>query len=217
MLATYFVLLTTSLSFLIVQGKEQVSLNVNQYVGNPILNNFFYYITYLGDGRLVAFILAFILLYNVRLGVSATLSFLSSTLLANLLKYTVFDDVNRPYFFYQYYPDPAQTIRYVDGVDLHIHNSFPSGHSTQVFAIFLCLVFASNKQSWKFLWLSLAVLASFSRVYLSQHWLTDITAGSLIGFIFSLIFEYTIINRNLFTRLNVSLVDLVKREQNSRK
>lgn len=212
-LFAYFVFVVAAVSVLLVYGKEDVSLYLNQYVGNAFLDRFFYFITYLGDGRTVAFILAFILFYNVRLGLSTTLSFLSSSLVANLLKYTLFDDVNRPYYYYQYFLNPKRIINYVEGVDLHIHNSFPSGHSTQAFAIFMCLVFASKSHVWKLIWLSIALLTSYSRVYLSQHWLTDVTAGSLIGFIFSLVFEYSIIYKNTFQRLNISLSDLIKRER----
>lgn len=216
-LVTYFFLVVIALCFLLAHGKEEVSLYVNQYVGNPLVDRFFYFITYLGDGRTVAFILALILFYNVRLGLSTALSFLCSSLVANLLKYTLFDDVNRPYYYYQYFLNPKRLIHYVEGVDLHIHNSFPSGHSTQAFAILMCLVFASKSNTWKLLWLVIALMTSFSRVYLSQHWLTDVTAGSLIGFIFSLIFEYSIIYKNAFQRLNISLSDLIKRERTTPK
>jgi membrane-associated phospholipid phosphatase len=216
-LSIYFILLTCAISFLLVYNKLSVSLYLNQYVGNAFLNKLFYYITYLGDGRAVAFILLGIMLYNVRLGICATFSFLSATAVANTLKYTLFDDVNRPFFEYQYHLDPAHAINYVEGVDLHIHNSFPSGHSTQVFAVFMCLVFASNRQSYKLLWLGIAILTSFSRVYLSQHWLTDISAGSVIGFFFSLLFEYLIVYKNRFEKLSQPLFPFLKSARGNRK
>ncbi|MBL7933069.1 MAG: phosphatase PAP2 family protein [Bacteroidia bacterium] len=216
-LLVYFLLVITAIAYLNLYGKENISLYLNRYVGNAFFNNFFYYITYLGDGRLVAFMLLAIMLHNVRLGICSTLSFLSATLAANLLKYTLFDDVNRPYFYYQYLMNKSQAINYVEGVDLHIHNSFPSGHSTQVFAVLMCLVFASKKKSFKLLWLAIAVLTSLSRVYLSQHWVTDITAGSFIGFVFSLIFEYLIIYKNKFPKLNQSLGVFINRAGNTPK
>lgn len=216
-LLIYFLLVVTVIICLYLYSKEDISLYLNQYVGNSFFNNFFYYITYLGDGRLVAFMLLGIMLYNVRLGICSTLSFLSATLAATLLKYTLFDDVNRPYFYYQYYLNKEHVINYVEGVDLHIHNSFPSGHSTQVFAILMCLVFASKTNSFKLLWLGIAVLTSLSRVYLSQHWLTDITAGSFIGFVFSIIFEYLIIFKNKFPKLNQSLTVFINRAGNTQK
>lgn len=204
-LGIYLLLLSCVLYFIFTYQKVGINLYVNQFVGNYYLNTFFYYITYLGDGTVALFILLMILLTNIRLGICATSSFLSATIVSNSLKYFFFDDVNRPYFIFQYIEKQHQ-LNYVEGVDLHIHNSFPSGHATQAFAILMCLAFASKKHSFKFLFLVLAVLTSFSRVYLSQHWLVDITAGSMIGMFFSIVYEYLFIHKNKFEKLNKPLL-----------
>jgi membrane-associated phospholipid phosphatase len=156
----------------------------------------------------VAILLLLILvLYNVRLGICATLSFLSAALVSNSLKYFFFDEVNRPAFIFRYI-ERDHAINYVEGLDLHIHNSFPSGHATQAFAIFMCLVFASKNTYLKILFFLIAFLTAFSRVYLSQHWLIDITAGSIIGFSFSFFYEYLLIHKNKFEKLNTSVFKL---------
>ncbi len=205
MLGIYLLLLSCVLYFIFTYQKVGINLYVNQFVGNYYLNSFFYYITYLGDGTVAVFILLVILLTNIRLGICATSSFLSSVIVSNSLKYFFFDDVNRPYFIFQYIERQHQ-LNYVEGVDLYLHNSFPSGHATQAFAILMCLAFASKKHSFKFLFLVLAVLTSFSRVYLSQHWLVDITAGSMIGMFFSIVYEYLFIHKNKFEKLNKSVL-----------
>jgi membrane-associated phospholipid phosphatase len=199
----YLITAGTALFFILNYEKNPIHLYLNQYVGNKFLDLFFYFITYLGDGRMAGILLLVILLYNVRLGLYSASSFLSATIVSNTLKYTLFDDVNRPFFFYQWIE--RRSITYVEGVDLHIHNSFPSGHATQAFAIFLCLAFTSRKQSWKLFFLALALLTSFSRVYLSQHWLADITAGSVIGLFFSLLYYSIFIYRNKLQNLNKPL------------
>jgi undecaprenyl-diphosphatase len=57
--------------------------------------------------------------------------------------------------------------------------SFPSGHTSASFAIVAALFFRKNK-----LWipsLAVAMLISFSRLYLYVHYPTDILAGVLVG------------------------------------
>ena len=64
--------------------------------------------------------------------------------------------------------------------------SFPSGHTTLMFAI-LSLIwfnFPDNKLI-KYSWLFLTILTAFSRIYLKVHYLTDILAGALLGLIIS--------------------------------
>jgi membrane-associated phospholipid phosphatase len=62
-------------------------------------------------------------------------------------------------------------------------HSFPSGHSASAFALFFSLAHITRQRSWEVFWLIMAVAVSYSRVYLSQHFLIDILGGSLIGII----------------------------------
>lgn len=202
-LIAYVIVFVYAVSLLLLNDKFFLHIYMNQLVGNPFFNVFFYYITYLGDGLFAPLLLLVILVYNIRLGIYSTLSFLAATLTAQVLKRGFFDDENRPSYIFQWiYQYP---IKYVEGVDTHIHNSFPSGHATQAFSILMCLVFATRNPYLKFLFFSLALLTSFSRVYLSQHWLIDITVGSLIGVIFSILFYYFIMVKNKFEQLNKPL------------
>src|SRR5690606_11975826 len=124
---------------ILIYEKIAIHLYINQFVGHKIVDNFFFYITFFGDGTMAAFLIVLAGLYNIRLGIYAVLSFLSSTVISVALKYLFFDDVNRPSFIFKYIHKYA--ITYVDGVGQHIHNSFPSGHATQAFAILMCFVF----------------------------------------------------------------------------
>ncbi|MGZ3921478.1 MAG: phosphatase PAP2 family protein, partial [Bacteroidia bacterium] len=187
-LLLYFACIAVSLGFLLSYGKVQIHVYINQLVGNPILDNFFYFITYLGDGAVMPILLIFVLIYNIRLGIYTTISFTFAAIVTNFLKYQFFNNVDRPFHVFKW--TIHQPLKFVDVGDIHIHNSFPSGHATQAFAIFMCLSFFSKRPEIKILFLVVALAAAFSRVHLSQHWLVDITAGSLIGTLSSIIFYY---------------------------
>jgi len=201
----YLVVICLSIGYLLNYDKVSIHFYLNQYVGNSFLNYFFYYITYLGDGTIAAFILLLILIYNIRAGLYATASFLTATLFSITLKHQFYDDVNRPSFVFKYFD--GRQLKFVDGVELYIHNSFPSGHATQAFSILMCLVFTAKSQVYKFLFFGLAFLTALSRVYLSQHWLVDITVGSIIGMLFSLLYYFIFMYNNRLEKLNRTLLD----------
>ncbi|MBA3664345.1 MAG: phosphatase PAP2 family protein [Bacteroidetes bacterium] len=200
-LTLYLICIGVSVAFLLSYGKIPIHLYINQFVGNKYIDNFFYYITFLGDGRVMPFLLAAILIYNIRTGLYATASFAVATTITSLLKYHY--DVDRPFHVFKW--TIHLPLKYVDAGDLHIHNSFPSGHATQAFAIFMCLVFCCRRPELKFLFFILALMATFSRVYLSQHWLVDITAGSIIGTFSSLFFYFLFIHNNRLRKFNKPL------------
>jgi membrane-associated phospholipid phosphatase len=212
-LTLYLALVSVALYYAGTYGKVAVHSYINNYVGNPFWDTFFFYMTYLGDGLVLPFLFLGILFYNLRTGIYATISFFTATIITSILKYKFYDDVDRPSHVFDW--TIHKPLHYVEGTDLHIHNSFPSGHSTQVFAIFMCLIFTSTKQSYKILFFLLALISGFSRVYLSQHWLIDITAGSLIGTGSSLIYYYVFIGRDRFTRINKPLLKLKKNVANT--
>jgi membrane-associated phospholipid phosphatase len=80
---------------------------------------------------------------------------------------------------------------------MHKQFSFPSGHSTTVFAIatLLSLFYKSPRIS-VFL-VIISSLTAFSRVYLSQHFIQDVLAGSFFGIVSSLLVYYYLEKMNV--------------------
>lgn len=179
-LTVYLVLIGVALYYLLQVDKVSLHYQMNQVVGNKIADRFFYWITYLGDGTVAAALIGIVLLFHVRNGLSLLICFALAGLLTYSIKQLGYDEVNRPSFVFHFFVQ-GKALNYVDGVDLHIHNSFPSGHATQAFAIFGLLAFFAKVQWQKLICMLMAVLTAYSRVYLSQHWLVDIVGGSVVG------------------------------------
>lgn len=162
----------------------------------PITDKLFYYITYLGDGRLVVALLIILLLFkNIYQGLVLGISVLNTFLVIQFLKIYIFEELARPSVYF-----PKETnLHFVDGLEMHLYHSFPSGHAGQNFAIFMiCSLLVKNK-NWSFLFFLLAFLGAISRVYLAQHFLIDIYFGALIGSLVSFTTYYYLIN---YTKLS---------------
>lgn len=63
--------------------------------------------------------------------------------------------------------------------------SFPSGHATAFFALFLALYYFAKKNNWglKPVWWSLGIVLAMgiARIFTGVHWPSDILAGAAIG------------------------------------
>lgn len=67
--------------------------------------------------------------------------------------------------------------------------SFPSGHATSALALSVFCLFDSrlDNKLWGLFFCLIACVAALSRVYLGHHYLSDVLAGSCIGFLFSMV------------------------------
>jgi membrane-associated phospholipid phosphatase len=115
---------------------------------------------------------------SFRKGLFILCTFLISSGLVQFLKRLVFTDNPRPVSLFR---DLGLELHRVEGVKYLYHFSFPSGHSTTVFAMFIGLALMTKNKLLKLLLLISAYIIAYSRVYLSQHFLIDILTGSLIG------------------------------------
>ena len=59
------------------------------------------------------------------------------------------------------------------------NSSFPSGHTTIMFALFP--IICKNFKEIRYFWLFISILVAFSRIYLGVHHLSDIMGGIILG------------------------------------
>ena len=167
-------------------GKLNLHAIINQY-NSPFQDIFFKYFTNVGDGLFAVLILSILLfLVKIRTFFIGLSTFLLSGMACQLMKKVFFVNQLRPSKFFS--PDQ---LHYVEGVILRTNNSFPSGHSTTAFAIFLFLAYILKNKQYQIIFAFLACLTAYSRVYLSQHFIADVAAGGLIG-IGSFLISYSI-------------------------
>lgn len=138
----------------------------------------FPYVTHLADGWVPA-LLAFALLFykDLRSFLMMGLSVGISAGICQLLKRMVFGEWDRPFMF----KDELGDMSWVVGLELNHHFSFPSGHATTAFSMCFALAVIAARANWAAPLALVAAILAFSRVYLSQHFVEDITAGALLG------------------------------------
>ncbi len=168
----------------LVYDPTQLILFINTHY-TPQTDLFFKYLTYVGDGLFYVAIILVLLFVQYRYALVALLSFVLTSLVAQLLKRLVFTDYYRPWRFYEH--STTVKLRLIEGVQMYSNNSFPSGHATTVFSIACLLALIVRQKKWSYLFLMMACLTAYSRVYLSEHFVRDVYAGSLIGVFLTLL------------------------------
>ncbi len=192
--------LTVQLVFILVISiilfnfnKVDAHLWVNQN-HHTFLDFVFYVLTHFVEFWSCLFIFILVAIFkNYKYALIGLISYAVSGLFTQFLKRNVFDS-DRP----TYIINNLRLIPDYFNFDQHHHFSFPSGHTTAAFSIFVFLSLISKS---KFGWLYgiLAVLIAFSRVYLSQHFFIDILFGSLIGTTVSII-VFHLLNKKTFVK-----------------
>lgn len=181
----YFTFFLLSAYLIIVYSKSSIHIYFNQF-HSEFSDQFFKYATHLGDGWTIAIIsILFLLFKSKRAGMLIAFSGILNGLLSQLMKRLVFGDTPRPYkYFTEVNP---YSLHYVDGVDLNMVNSLPSGHTSSAFA--MCFAIAMIYQSRKIdtSMIICAIGIGISRIYLSQHFLEDVFLGSIIGILSAII------------------------------
>lgn len=149
---------------------------------HPVFDIFFRLITYLGDGIMPVILALVLAFFRFRSALIVVTAGLTAGIIAQFFKRVVFSSVVRPVAYFE----DSSILHLVEGVDIHHSFSFPSGHSATAFSLAICLAHIAGKKVTGSLLFLFALVVAFSRVYLSQHFLTDIYAGSVIGVVLGL-------------------------------
>ena len=163
------------LVLLLTQGKAASFVDLNPY-HRSALDTFFMYVTFMGDGLFTILVcVIFLLMRRWSRACQVISAFLLSALVAQILK-NLFS-MPRPKQFF----NPGQYPYFIDGVTHIGFSSFPSGHSTSIFALATLLALFEKNKKGKLVYLLVAVAVGYSRIYLGQHFLGDVLMGSCIG------------------------------------
>jgi membrane-associated phospholipid phosphatase len=165
-------------------------LNTSKFEQMTIINNhyswwadyFFVGATQLGEGWFFGAVIIIFLGIKFYQALMLTASLAIGSVLSVILKFSF--DTPRPHLFFAGKNIPWHLV---DGLTIHIHNSFPSGHTITAFSIATLLVLFHPNKHLSVIFLILACLAGYSRCYLFQHFPEDVLAGSFIGILSSLV------------------------------
>jgi membrane-associated phospholipid phosphatase len=159
-------------------SKSQLHILSNE-ANSPFFDTFFKYATNLGDGAVIAVLFIILLFVSYRYAFAFLTGSLVTALVVNLFKKVIFHNMYRPSKYFELYE--TYKLHLVEGVKMHSLQSFPSGHTATAFNLFLMMALMIKNNMLKFIFFIMAALVAYSRVYISQHFLMDITVGSVIG------------------------------------
>jgi len=190
----YFLLLMLVFGLQYVYPKMELHLLLNS-CHTELQDVFFKYYTILAEWPLYVLALLPLFWKKKEITIFFALCELSGGAILQILKHTL--SFERPICAFENCQNVVLPL--VQGVDMHHGNSFPSGHASTFFVFCTCcaIILAyrykkhepHSRKAWLLFNLSLlallilAALGAYSRVYLSQHWLSDVCVGSIIGFI----------------------------------
>lgn len=177
-LIPYIFVLAICIGLLFSFSKPELHIFSNK-LNSPFFDIFFKYITNLGDGAMIAVLTIVLLFIRYRYAIIFLSGSLLTAAIINFIKRVALGDVFRPSKYFEVYE--TYQLHFVDGVKLHTLHSFPSGHTGTAFNLFFMLALISPGKGLKLFWFFMAAIVAYSRVYLSQHFLIDITVGSVFG------------------------------------
>jgi len=167
---------------------------------NDIADQFFKYFTHYGDGVMWVPLGLFCFFFKRKYFIAVLAGAIISTLLAQFLKRVVYPEELRPIS----YLSESFPVHQIAGVEMRRLHSFPSGHTTTAFTMALIMSHMINKKVWSILLPLLALIAAYSRVYLAQHFPTDLLAGMCIGIVSAIL--SLLVYKKIIRRLNERVV-----------
>jgi membrane-associated phospholipid phosphatase len=184
----YLVVLTACLLIKLNYSREEIFFAVNSHnfaFGDIIAP----YLTDLGNGWTTIALAATLLLFNYARAFIMAVVYAITSITAQIIKHIF--DAPRPKL---YFKDQLSQIHFVKGVDILSLHSFPSGHTVTAFSTTLLITYWCRNKGWGLPLLLLAMMVGYSRMYLSEHFFEDVTAGSTIGVVITICLITLLIN-----------------------
>ena len=166
---------------------------------NEFFDQLFKEATFIGDGWFFFLVALFILISNIAQGLALGIIGGVVSLVSGICKHLFFANTPRPLTFIH----DHSSIHLVDGVIPLYTNSFPSGHTMSAFALCFFVSILFKKKWFSTIMFFVALAVGISRMYLMQHFLLDVFAGSILG-VLIVSFLFPLLSKNILnnTKLN---------------
>jgi membrane-associated phospholipid phosphatase len=166
---------------LAISSNKEIFFRLNT-IHTLYLDTFFQNYTLLGDGVFsIAIFLILLLAERTTLAMQVVTGYLFSGIISQVIKRAV--SAPRPHAIIS----NAEYPYFIDGITHTGMTSFPSGHTTSVFALATLLALNTRDKRLSLIYLITAIITGYSRIYLGQHFLADVVAGALIGVLSALV------------------------------
>ena len=165
--------------FVAIYGKDKSFLVING-AHSTEADYFFNYVTYLGDGLLWIPLFLYVLIYKRDFFIAVLSALIICTIITHVFKRVIFVDEPRPLRLLENLARAVPLVKHNNYV-----NSFPSGHTSTAFTFALLLAYIIRKNFAIYAFPIVAFIVGYSRVYLAQHFVTDVLAGMITGIISS--------------------------------
>jgi len=146
----------------------------------PFWDTFFIKSSALGNSFTVVFAFLLVLRFKMKWLIVFLLAFVIQVFIVVLFKKGILHGELRPYLYF-YRSGLMDNINLVEGVKIRYVNTFPSGHTATIFFLvsFFALLARNKAASW--ILMVIGIFVGFSRIYLFQHWFSDVYFGMLFG------------------------------------
>ena len=163
----------------LLQLDQSLFLFLNHLPHNFIINSFFALLSGVGKWIIWLILAALIFIWEEKKDKKIILQLIIAVLLTLLIV-----DVGLKNLIQR--PRPELVLKETIFIsDQSQSPSFPSGHATIAFAA--AYILSRNHKKWIFGYWLLAILISFSRIYLGKHYPSDVLAGAVIGFLIGML------------------------------
>jgi membrane-associated phospholipid phosphatase len=171
----YLLVLCACLAIKLLFTREQIYFAVNAH-NYAFADAIAPYCTDLGNGWTTIILTLVLVFFNYSRALILAIAYAVTSISAQIVKHIF--DAPRPRLYFQ---NQLANIHFVKGVDILSLHSFPSGHTVTAFSTTLLITYWCRNRFWGLLLLLVAITVGYSRMYLSEHFFEDVTAGSVLG------------------------------------